>query len=220
MIRDLIVIGASAGGVDALQKLAALLPAEINAALFVVIHVPADGPPLMVDILNRVGRLKALYPCDGEAFKRGHIYLAPPDQHLVLEGDRMRVVRRPKENWHRPAIDPLFRSAAVEHGERVVGVVLTGYRADGTSGLLAIKDHGGIAVIQDPEEAAVAEMPYNALRRVPIDHCLPLSEIAPLLVRLASSPVSATQPKPMAEQEVLETEARISLGEFSPGNRS
>ena len=216
MIRNFIVLGASAGGVLALQKLAAALPANLDAALFVVIHVTSDGPALMADILNAAGPLKALYARDDEPFENGHIYLPPPDHHLLLEADRMRVVRGPKENWHRPAIDPLFRSAAVQHGARVIGVVLTGYRTDGTSGLLAVKDHGGTAVVQDPEDAAVAGMPASALRRVPGAHCLPLSGIAPLLVRLVSSPVSATPPMPMAEQEASKVESRIPLGEFSP----
>ena len=215
MTRDLLVIGASAGGVTALKTLAASLPAGLNASLFVVIHVAAEGPALMADILNAAGPLNAVYPQDRQPFERGHIYLAPPDHHLLLEGDRMRVVRGPKENWHRPAIDPLFRSAAVAHGPRVVGVVLTGYRSDGTSGLLAIKERGGIAVVQDPEDAAVAEMPANALKRVKADHCLPLTEIAPLLARLTVAPVDTAQPKAMSDPESLELEARIPLGEFS-----
>ena len=215
MTRDLVVIGASAGGVSALKALATSLPANLDASLFVVIHVAPDGPALMADILNGAGPLKAVYPRDRQAFEHGHIYLAPPDHHLLLEGDRMRVVRGPKENWHRPAIDPLFRSAAVQYGPRVVGVVLTGYRADGTSGLLAIKERGGVAVVQDPEDAAVAEMPTNALKRVEADHCLPLAEIAPLLARLVVTSIEAAQPKPMLDQESLELEARIPLGEFS-----
>ena len=214
MAHDLVVIGTSAGGVEAIRKLAAHLPAKLEAALFLVIHIPADGPALMADILNYCGPLHASYPEDGEAFEHGRIYIAPPDHHLLLEGERVRVVRGPKENRHRPAIDPLFRSAAVQHGPRVIGVILSGYLDDGATGLAAVKQCGGITVVQDPKDAAVPEMPVNALRRVAADHCVSLAKLAPLLERLVCSPTTPplpTEQKLMASRESLEIEARIPL---------
>ena len=212
--HDLVVIGASAGGVEAMRKLAAALPAKLDAALFLVIHTLAEGPALMADILNYRGTLPASYPNDGESFERGHVYIAPPDHHLLLEGERVRVVRGPKENRHRPAIDPLFRSAAVQHGPRVIGVVLSGYLDDGVAGLAAIKQLGGITVVQHPKDAAVPDMPANALRCVAVDHCVPLAELAPLLERLVASPTTTplpTEQKLMASHESLKIEARIPL---------
>ena len=184
MRYDLITVGASAGGVEALSTLVAGLPKDLAATLFVVLHTGAHGPSLMAEILNRAGPLPASYPQDGQAFERGQIYLAPPDRHLLLEASTMRVVRGPRENWPRPAIDPLFRSAALQHGTRVVGVVLSGYQSDGAVGLRTIKERGGITVVQDPGDASASEMPTNALRLVEPDHCLPLGEMAALLARL------------------------------------
>ena len=131
MARDLIVIGASAGGVEALQRLTASLPTNFNAAIFVVVHSSAGGPRLLADILDRSGPLHVSYPEDGQRFARGQIYVAPPDYHLLLEGKQMRVLRGPKEHRTRPALDPLFLSAAFHHGARVVGIVLSGYLGDG-----------------------------------------------------------------------------------------
>ncbi len=189
MTRHLIVIGASAGGVEAMQRLAAALPADLAATLFLVIHVPADGPRLMDRILNRCGPLQASYPEDGELFERGRIYIAPPGHHLLLEQNRMRVVAGPKHHSHRPAIDLLFQSAAIHHGASVIGVVLTGYLSDGAVGLHSIKAHGGTAVVQRPQDADVSDMPRNALKHVATDYCVCLVEMAPLLERLVSAPV-------------------------------
>ncbi len=213
MAHDLIVVGASAGGVEALRQLATALPAKLEAALFLVIHTPAKAPALMADILNYHGSWRASYPQDGEVFEHGRIYLAPPDHHLLLGESQMRVVRGPRENRFRPAIDPLFRSAALHHGPRVIGVILSGYLDDGASGLLAVRQCGGITVVQDPKDALVPEMPTNALRRVPVDHCVPLAELVPLLERLVSRSTTPppTDRKHMAGQTSLEIEARIPL---------
>jgi two-component system, chemotaxis family, protein-glutamate methylesterase/glutaminase len=161
------------------------------------------------DILSRSGKLEAKHPADGESIQKGKIYVAPPDRHLLLEAGRIRLAKGPKENRFRPAVDPLFRSAAYAYGARVVGVVLTGALDDGTAGLWAIKDRGGIAVVQDPAEAEQPSMPSSALNNVQIDYCLPISEIPPLLVTLTQQTVEQAGP-PVSKQ--LEIETKIALG--------
>src|SRR4051812_46970 len=207
MNRDIIVIGASAGGVTALQKLAASLPADFAPSVFVVLHAFAKGPRLMADILNRAGDIQVSYPENGEAILPNHVYIAPPDYHLLLEQGTTRVVRGPKENGRRPSVDSLFRSAAVKYGPRVIGVVLTGYLDDGTVGLNAIKECGGIAVVQDPADAEIGAMPANALQHVEVDYCLTLAEIPELLQKLTSTPIEATH-NGMEPPENLQIEAR------------
>ena len=179
--RDIIVVGASAGGVDALSRLVAQLPADLNAAVLIVLHIGA-GASHLADILNRAGKLPVSHPDDGEALLHGRIYVAPPDRHMMVEDGRIRLVPGPKENFCRPAIDPLFRSAALAYGERVIGVMLTGQLDDGSAGLLAIKDRGGIAIVQDPREAVAPSMPESAAACTPVDHLCPLAEIGALLV--------------------------------------
>jgi len=144
--HDIIVVGASAGGVEALIGIVATLPRKLSAAVFIVLHIPAQSPSLLPTILKRFTSLEAIHPEDGAKIEHGYIYVAPPDHHMLIEQGKVRIVRGPKENRHRPAVDPLFRSAANVYGSRVVGVVLTGSRDDGTAGLLAIKRCGGIAV--------------------------------------------------------------------------
>lgn len=202
--HDVITVGASAGGVEALIALVGSLPADLPAAIFLVLHIPAQSPSLLPGILNRTGHLHALHPADGEAIQHGHIYIAPPDHHLMIEEGITRVVRGPKENRHRPAIDPLFRSAARTYGTRVVGVVLTGSMDDGTAGLLAIKRRGGVAVVQDPQDALFASMPRSAIAHVEVDHVMPLSGIGPLLVRL-SREQAAQGSYPISKEMEMET---------------
>ena len=151
--RDIIVIGASAGGVEPLVELVRKLPADLPAAVFVVMHFPAQSPSAMPSILTRAGPLPATHARHGEAIRPGRIYVAVPDHHLIVHREVVHVVRGPQENHCRPAIDPLFRSAAVAHGPRVIGVILSGSLYDGTVGLLAVKRHGGVAIAQDPAEA-------------------------------------------------------------------
>jgi two-component system chemotaxis response regulator CheB len=211
--HDIIVIGASAGGVEALRELARGLPPDLPAAVFVVLHVPPSGQSILPKILSNSGPLRAHHAINGEAIEYGRIYIAPPDYHMLVERERVRVVRGPRENRARPAADPLFRSAAHAYGTRVVGVVLSGALDDGTAGLAAIKRRGGVTVAQDPEEAPYPGMPRSATENVALDHCLPVAGIAPLLARLASVPAKddAVYPVP----EILRVETRISRLEES-----
>ena len=186
MPKDIIVVGASAGGIDTLRVLIAALPADLSASLFIVVHTSPDAPGMLADIFNHSGRLPAAYATGRERIEKGRIYVAPPDHHLLIEPNRVGVTRGPKENRFRPAVDPLFRSAAQTYGPRVVGVILTGYMDDGTAGLWTVKRLGGTAIVQDPTDALVPFMPLNALTHVKVDYCLPLEEIAPLLVRLTT----------------------------------
>jgi len=203
--RDIIVIGTSAGGVEALREVASGLPPDLAAAVFIVIHLPATSASALPEILSRNGPLPALHAIDGEDIRRGRIYIAPPDYHLMVERDRVRVLRCPKENRMRPAADPLFRSAARAFGPRVIGLVLTGTLDDGTAGLLAIKRRGGVTAAQDPEDALYPGMPRSALENVSVDYCLPLSEIPPLLARLTGTPASDEDNYPVSEELKIET---------------
>jgi two-component system, chemotaxis family, protein-glutamate methylesterase/glutaminase len=186
--HDIVVVGASTGGVEALAQLASGLPDDLPAAVFAVLHLPPQAPSHLPQILARYGPLPASQPRDGEPIHHGRIYVAPPDFHLMVERGRVRVVRGPRENRHRPAIDPLFRTAALAYGPRVLGVILTGALDDGTAGLYAVKQRGGMAVVQDPHDALIDSMPRNALEYVAVDHCLPLREIPALIARLAREP--------------------------------
>ena len=187
--HDIIVVGASAGGVEALITLVHGLPADLPAAVFVVLHMPAQGPSALPKILDKRGPLPALAAKDRQVIEKGHIYVAPPDNHLLIENGHMRVGRGPKENMHRPAIDPLFRSAALAYGPRAIGVVLSGMLDDGTSGLKAIKERGGIAVVQDPNDAIYSSMPLSAIQNVAVDFVGPISDMPLLLERLANEPI-------------------------------
>jgi two-component system chemotaxis response regulator CheB len=193
-MRDIVVVGASAGGVTALRQLAASLPADYGGALCIVMHISPDARSELPAILAKAGALPAVHAEDGMAIEAGRLHVAPPDCHLLVERGALRVVRGPRENRHRPAIDPLFRSAAWTYGPRTVGVVLTGRLDDGTGGLWAIKSCGGTTIVQDPDTAEYPEMPANAMALNTIDHCVALDAIAPLLVRLAAEPAAAPAP--------------------------
>ncbi len=186
--KDIIVIGASYGGIDALRVIVSGLPAGFPASVLLVQHCGPTAPCILRQILMDAELLPASVPADFDLLRPGHIYVAPPDYHLLLEPGLVRVTRGPKENRFRPAINVLFRSAAHAYGSRIVGVVLTGYLYDGTAGLQAVKDRGGIAIVQDPVEAIASSMPYSVLQNVDVDYCLPLGEIALLLTRLAPPP--------------------------------
>ncbi|GAC1349822.1 MAG: chemotaxis protein CheB [Ktedonobacteraceae bacterium] len=203
--HDIIVIGASAGGVEALVTIARTLPPKLPAAIFIVLHIPAQSPSHLPDILNRFGLLKAVHATDGTAIVHGRIYIAPPDHHMLVERGKIRIVHGPKENRHRPAVDPLFRSAARTYGTRVVGIVLTGSLDDGTAGLLTVKRCGGVAIVQDPKEALYGSMPTSALENVAVDYTLPLASMSPLLAHLASEKVTEKGECPMADDMEKET---------------
>ena len=180
----LVVLGASAGGVQALSEVVGGLPPGLPAAVFAVLHVSPYGRSAMPSILQRRGALPAIHPEDGEPILGGHVYVAPPDLHMIVEPGLIRLSRAASENGFRPAVDVLFRSAARSYGAGVVGVVLTGNLDDGTAGLAAVKRHGGVAVVQDPAEADYPGMPASAVRNVDIDYVLPLAEIPAVLIRL------------------------------------
>ena len=179
-MTSLVMIGTSAGGVPALMQLTAALPPDFAAPLLIVLHVGARNSVLPT-ILGRVCPMPVKHAQDDEPLLPGHVYVAPPDHHLLVDDYRMRLTRGPKENHCRPAIDPLFRSGALAAGVDAVGVVLTGMLDDGTAGLQAIKRCGGIAVVQDPDEAYEPSMPLSALRHVEVDHCVSMA-IMPLLL--------------------------------------
>ena len=203
--HDIIVIGASAGGVEALKVLVAGFPHDLQATIFVVLHLSATGPSILAEILTGAGLLPAPQVVKGEIIAPGHIYVAPPDHHLLVEQGHVRVTRGPKENRFRPAVDVLFRSAAYAYGPRVIGVILTGALDDGTAGLWAVKDRGGLAVVQDPQEALHSSMPQSALRHVSVDACLPLAEIVPMLVQLVGEPAPMEGVHPVSKKLAIET---------------
>jgi two-component system, chemotaxis family, protein-glutamate methylesterase/glutaminase len=178
-----VVVGASAGGVEALVAFVANLPVTTRQAICVVLHVSPAGTSAMPDILGRAAHLPVHHPADGEPLLAGHIYVAPPDHHLEIEPGRVRLTQAPRENGHRPAIDATMRSAAAAYDGNVVGFVLSGSRDDGTAGLMAIKRRGGAAVVQDPDEALYDGMPRSAIAHVDVDAVLPLREMAAWLGR-------------------------------------
>jgi two-component system, chemotaxis family, protein-glutamate methylesterase/glutaminase len=195
--RDIVVIGASAGGLHALLELFARLPVKLQASIFVVVHTSPDGTRLLPEILDRSGASNVAYAKDGEPIERGRIYIAPPDHHLLIKRSVMRVVRGPRENRFRPAVDPLFRTAARAYGARVIGIVLSGGLDDGTHGLELIKRHGGIAIAQDPQQAVMPSMPLSAIQNVEVDYILRPSEIGaklPLLIGEAVEDEAALVP--------------------------
>jgi two-component system, chemotaxis family, protein-glutamate methylesterase/glutaminase len=183
--RDVIVIGASMGGIEASRALLGGLPPDFPAALFLVVHTADHDAGLLAQVLGRSSALPVVTAVEGQRFGHGQVYVAPPDLHLIVGQDHLHVRRGPRENGSRPAIDPLFRSAAASCTTRVIGVLLTGLLNDGTSGLQAIKRCGGLTIVQDPNDAAYGEMPRSALRHVAVDHILPLHEIPATLAAQA-----------------------------------
>jgi len=218
--HDIIVVGASAGGVEVLTQLVRDLPASLPAAVFVVLHIPAQSPSVLPSILNRAIRkrqpnspLQALHPNDGEAIVHGRIYVAPPDRHLLIKDGHIHLARGPKENGHRPAVDTLFRTAARIYGQRVIGVVLSGTLDDGTAGLAAVKQQGGVVIVQDPEEALYSGMPRSAIENVEVDYILPIAEIAPVLVQLAEKPIETEGLQAVSDDMKIEADmAELELG--------
>lgn len=212
---DTIVIGASAGGFDALLELASSLPAYVPASILMVLHVGAH-PSSLPERLSAAGPLPAHHAAHGELLLPGRIYVAPPDYHLLVGADsKTQVVKGPKENFARPAIDPLFRSAALARGSRVIGTILTGMLDDGAAGLRAIHDCGGVTIVQDPATAHAPDMPRNAMRNVLPDYVLPLVEIAPKLALLAGS--EAAVERPAAQSKLVEECNAVAVGASTEG---
>ena len=209
--RDIIVIGASAGGLQPLTELVRALPSDFNAVVFVVRHIAAEAESNLPSLLERTAQLKVTHAIDGEKFQNGQIYVAPPDRHLILEDGQIILSNGPKENRVRPAIDALFRSAALAFCQRVVGVVLSGHLDDGTAGLWAVKSRGGMTIVQDPNEASSPSMPRSALKHVQVDHCLPAADIGLLLAKLPLDPAPAVEGDGIVAD--LELENRIARGE-------
>lgn len=187
-LRDIVVIGGSAGGIQALTSLVSGLPSDLPAALFVVVHIPPYSVSRLPEILSRVGPLPAFHAADGEPIEGGRIYVAPPDRHLLVRQGWIELSRGPRENHSRPAVDPLFRSAARAYGSRVIGIVLSGALYDGSLGLMAIKTRGGMAIVQDPREAAVDSMPRSALKLVEADYVVAATDMALVLSEWAVTP--------------------------------
>jgi len=196
MTRDIVVMGTSAGGVEALQRVVAGFPPDLRAAVFVVMHVTAEGTSALPAILRRAGPLPAHHAINGESISYGRIYVAPPDYHLLLRDGVVRVVHGPRENRCRPAVDPLFRSAAIAYGERVIGVVLSGALDDGTAGLHSVTERQGLAIVQDPEDALVPAMPRSAMGYANIDHIASADRIGTLIGELTREHVTDRVPPP------------------------
>ena len=203
--RDLVVIGASAGGVDALQELVSNLPPEFPAAVLVVLHVASTGTSVLAQILNRKGALPAVFASDGDELERGRIFVAPADHHMLVHDGRIRLTQGPRENGHRPAIDPLFRSAARFANGRCIGVVMSGLLDDGATGLRVIKSNGGATVVQDPEDALFPSMPLAAMATTAVDRVVPAAGMADALCALIEEPVVHV-PAPAEGQDRVEVE--------------
>ena len=185
--RDIIVIGASAGGIEALRVLLSSLPIDLPASVFIVLPSSEDSPELLPEVLNRSSRSPVLYAVHNMPIFPSRVYVAPSGaSHLTVDRGSVRLTPGPRENRHRPSIDALFRSASIAYGPRVVGVVLTGHLDDGSAGLADVKRRGGVAIVQTPEEATASSMPRNAIENTSVDHILPLAEIGPKLAELAN----------------------------------
>jgi len=224
--RSLVVVGASAGGVEALTELVKNLPARFPAAVLVVLHVPPWGRSVLPGILDRAAKLVARAAVDGDAISPGCIYVAPPDEHLLVHDGRLVLRRGPRENGHRPAIDPLFLTASEAYGPEVVGVILSGTLDDGAAGLAAIKSHGGVAVVQDPDDAVYPGMPTHALERVAADHVAPVAELGMVLVDLVGEPLPAATvsggdtPTPGDEPTPAEAPRELDAGPSMPAGEA
>jgi two-component system, chemotaxis family, protein-glutamate methylesterase/glutaminase len=214
--RDLVAIGASAGGVEALKELVADLPAELPASVLVVMHVLATGRSMLPKILERAGPLPASSARHGDQLTRGHIYVAPPDHHLLVFPGRVHLSHGPRENGHRPALDPLFRSVARGYGPRAIGIILSGTLDDGAAGLGMIRSRGGATLAQDPDEALYPGMPRSAIESGAVERVAKISEMAELVCELIDVPVpsgaagngSVEAPAPPQAQG-LETAGRV-----------
>ncbi|MEA5450756.1 chemotaxis protein CheB [Leptolyngbya sp. CCNP1308] len=223
----IIVVGASAGGMQATANLSAQFPKDFPAAIFIVNHMGADNNgDVLAKVFNESGGLTCEQAHDEQPFQSGHIYLAPPDQHMLLVEGKILVTKGARENRYRPAIDPLFRSAAVAYGNRVIGIILTGYLDDGTSGMMAIKQCGGVCIVQDPLDAAYPDMPQSVIANVGADYCLPVAEMGMLLSDLVRRKLPRRKQPPkdivieaeIAQRVLSDLPAVKAIGEQVPFN--
>jgi two-component system, chemotaxis family, protein-glutamate methylesterase/glutaminase len=201
--KALVVVGASAGGVEALRALVAGLPPDLDAAVLVVLHIPRSGPSALPTILNRAGPLPATHATDGEPLRAGHIYVAPSDHHLLVLDHRGQLSRGPAENGHRPAVNPLFRSAARAGGPRTIAVVLSGSRDDGTSGAAVVAEQGGRLFVQDPDDALYPSMPRSVIENVGADRICTAAALGPAIAETVAALGPDRRPKQSARDEEL-----------------
>ncbi len=204
--HDLVVIGASAGGVEALQRVVAGFPTGLRASICIVLHRATGSTSALAQVLDRAGPLPGRTAVDGEKLQLGEILVGPPDYHLVIEDNHVRLTAGPPERGHRPAVDVLFRSAAASHDERTIGVVLSGTLDDGSAGLAVIKRSGGGAIVQDPEHAKYAGMPRSAIASAKVDAVVPLEEVAARIVAMVTGTGTRAQVDPPAIDEPQQTE--------------
>ncbi|MBV9461769.1 MAG: chemotaxis protein CheB [Bradyrhizobium sp.] len=207
--RDIIVIGGSSGATAPLKEILGRLPADLPAAVFVVLHIPAQGIGILSTVASAATKLPVVQAESGMVIKNGHIYLAAPDTHLLLAESHIMLGRGPRENMVRPAIDALFRSAALQYGPRVIGILLSGFLSDGAAGLTAIKQCGGLALVQDPKDAIADEMPLRALEATTVDLCVPSTKIGDVLSDLVREEAGTRLPVPPE----VRLEVEIAAGE-------
>lgn len=227
-ISQVVVIGTSAGGLRALKELISQLPKNFPLPVLIVRHISPDATGnVLLNELNKLNTLKCQHAISGNSLKPGYLYLAPSDHHLLIgENLKILVTKGAHENRSRPAIDPLFRSAAVAFGAGVIGILLSGYLDDGTAGMKAIKKCGGICIVQDPEEAEYPDMPKNALNNVKIDYCLPIAEMGDLLKKIIPRKIQKRKPVPsdvsieakIAERVLSDLSSVNKLGDQVPFN--
>jgi two-component system chemotaxis response regulator CheB len=225
--RNIVVIGTSAGGLEAIERLVRQLPKDLPATIFVVQHMGPEGTGAALhDHIAAAAAMPCALAKGGETFRVGRIYIAPPDCHLLVKNKQLLVTKGARENRSRPGIDPLFRSAAVSHGARVIGVLLTGLLDDGTAGLTAIQRCGGVTIVQQPSDAKYPDMPQNALDALDVDHCVPIAEMGVLLDRLVRQRPGRRRAIPddvrieaeIAERVVSDVAQVNGLGELVPYN--
>lgn len=203
--HDVVVVGASAGSIQVLLDMVGKFPADLPASVFVVVHESPTFPSVLPELLSRHGPLRASHPMHDETIVRGRIYVAPPDNHLLVREGRMEVVRGARENGQRPAADALFRTAASAYRSRVIGVVLSGYLDCGTAGMMSVKARGGMGVVQEPATATVPDMPRSVIEHVAVDYVVPAPEIPGLLTRLVATPAG---PAAEPDKEIRQLEGR------------